>query len=309
MQFQHFTQYKVALILYPFFFLFLHCRMETVIFWSILLTIIRGSMANKPEYLLKNNGDITFSEYEWTISINWGLQEYLRKALILERTVEKIHEVSNLTPTEPNCKYFEDNLIHQSDLIRREVDNLMRRKRSKRFIPVLIAVLWVPAIVLGVAYVIYNESRRHEEINELNNKFNEERGLLRDHINVTKLLIDTVIETRQGYYEVKRLLSSLNRTAEKAQTFNDLLNIADRQIIDFNYDTQRFMQILNNNYRSQFFSFVDINSFELKLEDARKKLAKTLYMLPTNSAQDILDLSTLSHSRNDTHIVTGSGYG
>lgn len=84
-------------------------------------------------------------------------------------------------------------------------------------------------------------------------------------------------------------------------SFNELMGIATQSLLFHNKETSKFLTIVKGNFRANFFNIIDLDSFIEKMQNANKSLGRNGY-LPSSNPYELLDLSELTYSRNDTHI-------
>lgn len=261
---------------------------------GLILILLPLCLSSSKFAIIKDMGDISFFERMWTHTNHLNLKKYVENSFVLQNATATLIKICDTKPENTNCEYFRRNVEQNALQARNEINEILQHRRVKRYAwlelgkNILIQVL-IGCGVIGATYAI--ESNRMDQLQEQQNKDREMLMNLMEinHIqnNLTTSLLNRVAE--------------LEKNTKKKDDLNDLVNIARQSLEEHKKDTEIYMRIFRNNYRQDFFNINDIDAFRLKIKEINSFLWPYA-SLPNLDPHELLDLSSLTYTNNNTHI-------
>lgn len=269
---------------------------------ATILGILHLCAGETHDVITKEIGSISFYERDWKLVFGLNLKAYIENGLVLQNTTSKLTEMCNQTPVVLNCKYFEQNIKINTEMVQNDINQLTKYKRSKRsFWGVLFKGI-LKDILMFAGAVTITELMSASKIEKLEDSLQQTNEQLMKQFNITVLQNGLILTTANASMVLQEEVANLNQTLHNQEKFNELLMIATQAIANHNRDTAKYINIVRGDFRANFFSIIDLNLFLEKMEAAQNSLGENGHF-PTTNPFDLLDLSPITHSENETHIT------
>lgn len=229
----------------------------------------------------------------------------------MNQCVTELKHICESHPTITNCQYFLEYISIHYINIDKDVNNIKKMSRQKRSpkwfsgggtLERLLLYSTIAGVVLdmGIDKMLINKQAEKSRI------LAEQ---LQTHLDVSgkshdlyeQLFNESSVRIDQLGTEVNKL----NANNLSQRKLNDLLHIATLSLMQHYRDTNRFLNMLSNNVRTNIFTIINVDEF-LKLANETNQALLPEYHLPIfnsdSTMSNYMDLCSLTSSHNTTHI-------
>lgn len=268
---------------------------------TIMYIVLPLITLNGKRIITNKIGSISFYERDWQHSYTLDLKTYVQNAWVLRNTTHKIAKRCAMEPLNGNCAYFEKHLQTNAEIVASEVDLITNNRRRKRsFWGSLLGGIIKQVLTFAGAYVIA-DTIYSSKLDELETKVQTTEIAMAKLMNITVMQNGLIIMNSENLIRLQENSDSANRALENQETFNDLL-IARQTLIQHNKDTLKYTNIVKGDFRANFFNIIAFDTFTDRIGKITLALENN-GRLPTTNPYELLDVSELSHSQNNTHVV------
>lgn len=279
----------------PLSFLFLHPQMNlfrfVIFFTPLLLTIY----ANK-EAIIKSSGAMYFYDEEYTLKFELNLTTYYLNAMLLQNNTRILEKKCRDNPYIADCDFFQLRLKEIADFAVKETQYL-QYNRNKRAI-LCLAVAWLAVTITAAiaGYFIGATISANSRIDELTEQHNFQHNFTLQQLNNGGDSLDLQNRSINVAFEN---LNILNTNLTDTQYIHQIIATTLLAIDKHNRDTTKFLNALGNDLKRNFFSIVDMSTFNKSLHNI-SNVSPIFSMHP----QDIIRLSDMdSRLINETIII------
>lgn len=259
-----------------------------ILTFCVTFATIRGK-----EIITSDLGSIHFYNQVKTLNFDISLENYFLYTKQYENLTEKIiYECANI-PNEVQCNVYAEN--YNRTLIRMNQDIAYAQAehtRVRRIAPALIMAgtlyaMGIVAVTVGTTIVITHAILEHDRQQQ-----EEHRILMERNLNLTR---DQMENDEQEQNDNEML-------AVKLRQFNEMRDYASEILQRHDRLTEILRSIFNGRTKQNFFHIVGITDFATEIRQIQSELPNN-YTLPCSNIIDLLNLSPLSFSKNDTHVT------
>lgn len=244
--------------------------------------------------IIKKLGDITFFEKHWKYTNDLNLKEYVENAIVLQNVTDRLSKICEHLERDTNCKYFEQNIKNSAISAQKKIDEITRYKRRKRAFWFIFIGTAITQVLVACGVIAATKAYTDKELEETREIQKKDREMLEDLMQINHMRNNLTIV-------LMKKLEQLEKYGRSGDSLNELLNIATQSLNYHDRLTQRYIDILNNNFKQHFFEINEYDTFEKTISDINS-LLRPHAQLPSLDPYEILDLSDLSYSNNNTHI-------
>lgn len=302
---RNFPKIKLGdMIYFRVFFLFFSVEMRLVeIFGFLLCFLIHITKQTESKAIIKDIGKISFYENIETIEYDLNLQPFFENAeAIFNGTAELTKICKNLTE-DKNCNHYISNLNHQLEEVSKNINQVKSESRQKRniwtsagrqFFQVSKHVIPSTVFATGAATILVNINTEQKLLEAAQKRYSS----VKKELNNTLILINV---TSDSLDETSKALNKLNDKVNSKNRFMEILNTIQLGLTIHFKDAEIYSAILNGHLREQFFKIYNTEDFTKQIEKINKKLQPN-FTLPNLDIFDLLEISTVFHIKNSTHI-------
>lgn len=262
--------------------------------YALLLLSLPLTMTSDPNVILNKIGDISFFEKTWTLTNDINLRNYVENAIVLQNATDKIIKICNNIPNDINCKYFEENVQRNAIMAKKEIDQIVlhRRRKNRSLAGLGREILKQALIAAGITTVTGLIAA-----NEID-KLREQQ--LRDRKALVELMEINQIRNNLSFILNDRI-QELEKSKQIKDDLNDLINIAKQALDEHNQQTKIYVKIFNNDFKKILFKIIEMEHFQSTIKEI-DLLLHPYARLPTINPYQLLEISSISYSNNNTHI-------
>lgn len=263
-----------------------------------------------PDARIIEKGTISFYENEWKIEFVFDLNSFFQNANILNKCVFELKSVCEINPKVMNCKYFLEYVTLNYNLINKDITQIKKLSRQKRFWRSLqgatlvrvftYAALGIAIIDLGIDKVLIHQQA--EKTQELAEQFQKHLNLSRQTQDLYEHMFnESAVRIDQLGLEINKM----HKDKLSEQKLNDILHIATLSLMQHYRDTTKFLNILSNNIRSNTFNIINVDDF-LELANISNQAMLPEYHLPIFESDftisNFINLCKITSLHNNTHL-------
>lgn len=248
------------------------------------------------QMLIKKLGNIAFIEKHWTITRELNITEYLENAVNLNKGINELIAACDDMKEKNSCRFQVDNFENNLDSIEANVNFIKTAMQSKqkRFLLTMVrglAIRLMPIILVSLitsAAMVYAYTDKSMGNNTMTSI---QLNLTEQHLQETSRMLEEKI----GIDKERHI------EEEKERRYKHALDMASISLIQHFRETVILSSIFENRMKDILFYKVNINEFLSSVDEVNKKLAPN-HTLPRVDPLEMIELSTLSKTKNKTHI-------
>lgn len=257
-------------------------------FWSIC--------ANN-EALIKPTSTLYMFDNDHTIKFEENLDAYYARANLLYNNTLLLEALCAQNQNLPNCVYYAQNLKNIAVKAQKEKQYIQQKRHKRELLCILltgiILNLTVSSLIAGLYAGMAIESDAQTKIA---NQINLQTNTTNSHLNID---LDTLNLLNHSYYVENEADIAFRENLAAIEYMHSLVDTTMMAAEVHNQATIKFINILGNNLREQFFSIIDIYTFNKTFHSIQHSP-----ILSDLHPKDILELCSLgSEILNDTITV------
>lgn len=275
----------------------------------IILIIVFFKSTEQQNVLTKRLGNIAFTERHFTLRKDISIKEFFDNFDVLNKTIKELTSMCEQLKGKNNCKEKIANFEDSVELIRSEINyaKSIMKSRAKRNPAAVVVVgaaftfktffytalfsFAVSAITAMITtHIVYGVEE--EELKASNEALSAHMNLTEKHLAAARDKLTKEIT----------LLKEKREELIKERRYQHAHETASLTILKLFKLSAIFSMIAKDDLKSVFFHVIDINTFEDEIKNVNKKLKSTRELLPYIPIKHLIEMSTLSKTRNDTHF-------
>lgn len=236
------------------------------------------------EALMKPTAMVYFSNDEYVIQFEEKLNTYYQNVQMLQNNTMLLEKLCNKSPKLPNCRYYQKELKEITEVALRTTQYMRMNKRSKRELCCFLVALLTVTITTAIVSFIAGAAIASNSNKEMAEQQNLQTNATTEYLSYSIRNLDLQNLSTSMYFEDQKTLNNITEIEYINQITITSLLAADRH----NRNTQKYQEILGNNLKEKFFTFIDIYKFNKTFHEQK-------YDSPLSSLhpKDIIALSSL----------------
>lgn len=186
------------------------------------------------------------------------------------------------------------NIFNNTVSAQEQIDKITQFRRRKRYIWLVAVGTVISQLLIACGVIVATTSYTSDELDKMREAQKKDREMLEEVMQINHMRNNLTITLMN---KIKQLESE----GKSGDSLNELLNIASQSLNNHERFTQKYMNILNNNFKQHFFEINNYETFEKAILDVNS-LLQPYARLPSLDPYELLDVSSLSFSNNKTHI-------